>query len=145
MSKAFTPRAVDALRPVMRVVTHELIDSFAARGTCEFMAAFADPYPSRIICELLGIPRERYPQFHGWATDFGLAFSYTVAEHLTRIEAALQGLYACVDDLLAERRAAGARRGLRAHCGGRVRRPTERCGASGHGDGAGVRGTGHHP
>jgi cytochrome P450 len=28
--KAFTPRAVDARRPVMRAVTHELIDSFAA-------------------------------------------------------------------------------------------------------------------
>jgi cytochrome P450 len=106
VSKAFTPRAVDALRPVMRAVTHELIDSFAPCGTCEFMADFADPYPSRIICELLGIPRERYAQFHGWANDLGLAFSYTVAEHLARIEAALQGLYACVDDLLAARRAA---------------------------------------
>jgi cytochrome P450 len=106
VSQAFTPRAVDALRPVMRAVTHELIDGFAARGTCEFMADFADPYPSRIICELLGIPRERYAQFHGWATDLGLGFSYAVAEHLARIEAALQGLYACVDDLLAARRAA---------------------------------------
>lgn len=106
VSKAFTPRAVDALRPVMRAVVHELIDSFVARGECEFMTAFADPYPSQIICALLGIPRERYRQFHGWATDLGLAFSYAVAEHLARIEASLQGLYACVDDLLAERRAA---------------------------------------
>jgi len=106
VSKAFTPRAVDALRPVMRAVTHELIDGFVARGECEFMAAFADPYPSRIICELLGIPRQRYAQFHGWANDLGLAFSYAVAEHLTLIEAALQGLFACVDDLLADRRAA---------------------------------------
>jgi cytochrome P450 len=106
VSKAFTPRAVDTLRPVMRVVVHELIDGFVARGECEFMTAFADPYPSQIICALLGIPRKHYMQFHGWATDLGLAFSYAVAEHLPRIEAALQGLYACVDDLLAERRAA---------------------------------------
>ena len=106
VSKAFTPRAVEALRPVMRAVTHELIDRFATRGTCEFMADFADPYPSRIICALLGIPRERYAQFHGWANDLGLAFSYAVTEHLARIEAALAGLHACVDDLLAERRAA---------------------------------------
>jgi cytochrome P450 len=105
VSQAFTPRAVDALRPVMRAVTHELIDGFAAAGACEFMAAFADPYPSRIIGELLGIPRERYPQFHGWATDLGLLFSYAVAEHRPRIEAALLGLAACVDDLLAARRA----------------------------------------
>jgi cytochrome P450 len=49
VSQAFTPRAVDALRPVMRTTAHELIDRFATRGACEFMAAFADPYPSRII------------------------------------------------------------------------------------------------
>jgi cytochrome P450 len=106
VSQAFTPRAVDALRPVMRAVAHELIDGFAARGGCEFMAAFADPYPSRIIGALLGIPRERYAEFHGWATDLGLLFSYAVAEHRARIEAALLGLAACVDDLLAARRAA---------------------------------------
>src|SRR5262245_56743423 len=69
VSQAFTPRAVEALRPVMRAVTHELIDRFAASGTCEFMEDFADPYPSRIICELLGIPRDRFDQFHGWARD----------------------------------------------------------------------------
>jgi cytochrome P450 len=106
VSQAFTPRAVDALRPTMRATAHELIDGFAAHGACEFMAAFADPYPSRIIAALLGIPRERYPQFHGWATDLGLLFSYAVVEHRPRIEAALLGLAACVDDLLAERRAA---------------------------------------
>jgi hypothetical protein len=106
VSQAFTPRAVDALRPTMQATAHELIDGFAAHGACEFMAAFADPYPSRIIAALLGIPRERYPQFHGWATDLGLLFSYAVVEHRPRIEAALLGLAACVDDLLAERRAA---------------------------------------
>jgi cytochrome P450 len=106
VSQAFTPRAVDALRPTMRATAHELIDGFAAHGACEFMAAFADPYPSRIIAALLGIPRTRYPQFHGWATDLGLLFSYAVAEHRPRIEAALLGLAACVDDLLAERRTA---------------------------------------
>jgi hypothetical protein len=104
VSQAFTPRAVEVLRPVMRSTAHELIDGFVAQGTCEFMADFADPYPSRIIGALLGIPPQRYPQFHGWATDLGLLFSYAVAEHQTRIEAALRGLSACVDDLLAERR-----------------------------------------
>jgi cytochrome P450 len=106
VSQAFTPRAVDRLRPTMRAVAHDLIDGFAARGACEFMAAFADPYPSRIIAALLGIPEERQADFHGWATDLGLLFGYTVAEDRARIEAALLGLSACVDDLLAARRAA---------------------------------------
>jgi cytochrome P450 len=106
ISQAFTPRAVDRLRPTMRAVAHELLDAFAAAGACEFMAAFADPYPARVIAALLGIPQERFPQFQGWATDLGLLFGYTLARDRARIEAALLGLAACVDDLLAARRAA---------------------------------------
>jgi cytochrome P450 len=106
VSQAFTPRAVDRLRPVMRAVAHELIDGVAAAGACEFMAAVADPYPSRLMAALLGIPPARYAQFHAWTTDLGLAFGSAVAQDRPRIEAALAGLSACVDDLLAERRAA---------------------------------------
>jgi cytochrome P450 len=93
-------------RPTMCAVAHKLLDTCAAAGACEFMAAFADPYPARVIATLLGIPQERFPQFEGWATDLGLLFGYTVARDLARIEAALEGLAACVDDLLAARRAA---------------------------------------
>jgi cytochrome P450 len=105
VSQAFAPRAVDRLHPTMCAVAHDLLDAFAT-GACEFMAAFADPYPARVIAALLGIPPARYPQFQGWATDLGLLFGYTVARDRARIEAALEGLAACADDLLAARRAA---------------------------------------
>ena len=42
MSRTFTPRSVERLRPFLRDAAHELIDGFAARGRCEFMAEFAD-------------------------------------------------------------------------------------------------------
>ncbi|HEY1297126.1 MAG TPA: cytochrome P450 [Chloroflexota bacterium] len=104
VTHAFTPAAVEALRPRMRAVAHELIDRFADRGECDFMDEFADPYPSRIICELLEVPRELHSQFNGWANDLGLAFSQTVAQHRERIEAAVVGLHASVDALVAKRR-----------------------------------------
>ena len=44
-SRAFTPRAVERLRRAMRSLTEELIDGFAGRGSCEFMAEFAKPPP----------------------------------------------------------------------------------------------------
>jgi cytochrome P450 len=106
VSQAFTPRAVDRLRPTMRAMAHDLLDGFAVSGACEFMAAVADPYPSRVIAALLGIPEARQPEFHGWASDLGLLFGYTVAQDRARIEAALEGLAACVDDLTTARRAA---------------------------------------
>jgi cytochrome P450 len=104
--RAFTPRAVEALRPAMRAVAGELVDAFAPAGRCDFMAQFADPYPSRIICALLGVPREEQESFRGWANTLGLAFSFEAAAQLERIEVALHGLLVCVDGLLAARRAA---------------------------------------
>jgi cytochrome P450 len=101
--KAFTPRAVDALRTRMRAIAHSLIDPLARPGTCEFMADFADPYPAEVMCELLGIPDQLRHRVRGWANDLGLIFSYAVAENRARIESALEGLYAVTEDLLAER------------------------------------------
>jgi len=104
VGKAFTRRAVDALRGVMRAVAEELVDTFAATGECEFMADFADPYPVRIICELLGVPNDQQA-LQGWVDDLGLMFGPAVAEHRDRIEASLAALYHTVDDLIERRRA----------------------------------------
>jgi hypothetical protein len=104
VTKAFSQGSIEALRPAMRANAHELIDAFASRGECDFMEAFADGYPVRIICELLGVPKEERDDFQGWADDIGLAFSFSVPQYLDRIEAALQGLDARTDVLLAERR-----------------------------------------
>ncbi|MGH3684820.1 MAG: cytochrome P450 [Pseudonocardiaceae bacterium] len=101
---AFTQRSVDTLRPFMQTKAHELIDTFAGDGSCEFMTAFADPYPAWVIAELLGIPAERFDAFLGWAIDIGLGFSPAVAAEQDRIDAALTALHACCDELTAQRR-----------------------------------------
>jgi cytochrome P450 len=105
VSRAFTPRSVTALRPRMAEVADELVDSFVGTGRCEFMADFADPYPARMICELLGVPPELHEAFRGWADDLGLVFSFTAAENLERIERAVHGLFTATDALLEARRA----------------------------------------
>jgi cytochrome P450 len=104
VSKAFTQRSVEVLQPFMRAKAHELIDGFAEAGGCEFMTAFADPYPAWVIAELLGIPAERFTAFLGWATDMGLGFSPNVAAEQDRVDAAVAGLYACCDELTTQRR-----------------------------------------
>jgi cytochrome P450 len=104
VSKAFTQRSVDVLRPFMRAKAHELVDGFADDGGCEFMTTFADPYPAWVIAELLGIPAERFTAFLGWATDMGLGFSPDAAAEQACIDAAVAGLYACCDELTAQRR-----------------------------------------
>jgi hypothetical protein len=106
VSQAFTPRAADRLRPFMRETAHELIESFIGTGACELVAAFAAPYPVRVIGALLGVPPGDFARFHAWSTDLSLAFSSRIAEERPRIEAALAGLSEWADGLLVERRRA---------------------------------------
>ncbi len=104
MSRTFTPRSVERLRPFLGTAAHELIDGFAARGHCEFMAQFADAYPSLGLCELIGVPTEDRDRFRGWANTIGLGFSPLVANHITAVDEALTQLLAYTAELAAIRR-----------------------------------------
>ena len=105
MSRTFTPRSVERLRPFLREAANELIDAFAARGACDFMAEFADAYPSLGLCELIGVPREDRDRFRSWANTIGLGFSPLVAMHITQVDEALTQLLAYTGELAALRRA----------------------------------------
>ena len=114
VSGAFGQRRIAALEPFLRFTTHQLIDQLAADaaadaadgiGHCEFMTAFANPYPAQVIGHMLGIPAEHFDRFFGLATDLGLGFNPAVADNLDLIEAALTGLYEYCDELIAHRRA----------------------------------------
>jgi cytochrome P450 len=104
VSKAFTPRAVDALRPRMRQVATQLVDRFAAAGRCEFMTDFANQYPNRIICEMMAVPEEQQPDFRRWVSLLGEAFGPEVVQYREQIEAALAELNQAVDVLIEHRR-----------------------------------------
>jgi cytochrome P450 len=56
VSKAFTPRAVEAIEPRVHEVVAELLAAVSARGRMDLMTELAYPLPARIICELLGVP-----------------------------------------------------------------------------------------
>jgi len=104
VSKAFTPRAINGMQPLMRAAAHRLIDEFAALGQCEFMSAFADRYPAVVIFELLGIPAELHGPCAEWVADLGLIFSWTAGANVGRIEAALARLDEVTGELIAARR-----------------------------------------
>jgi cytochrome P450 len=104
MARTFTPRSVERLRPFLHDASHQLIDAFATRGTCEFMGEFADLLPSLGLCELIGVPAEDRDRFRGWADVIGLGFSPFVAAHIERIDEALTQLLAYTGELAARRR-----------------------------------------
>ncbi|HEV2069094.1 MAG TPA: cytochrome P450 [Acidimicrobiales bacterium] len=62
VSKAFTPRTVEALRPHIVRLADEVLDTLGT-GEVEVMAALAFPLPVSVIGEMLGVPRADRPQF----------------------------------------------------------------------------------
>jgi cytochrome P450 len=69
VSKAFTPRRIEALRPRIESIVDELLDSAAAKGEMELIHDLAHPLPVIVIAELLGVPLEDRERFRGWSTD----------------------------------------------------------------------------
>ncbi|MFE3115601.1 cytochrome P450 family protein [Streptomyces niveus] len=67
VSKAFTSRAVEALRPEIERITGELIDTLTDDGTVDLLDDFAFPLPIRVICLLLGVPVEEQENFKSWS------------------------------------------------------------------------------
>lgn len=105
LGPAFRNRAILAMQPRFQELADELVDGFADRGECEFISEFAEPYSARILCLLLGLPEENWPQLAHWADDLGKSFGIRIADDLPRIEAALEGLYGYVDEVIDRRQA----------------------------------------
>jgi cytochrome P450 len=69
VSKAFTPRVVDGLRPRVHQIVDRLISRAEAAGSMDLIEEFAYPIPVNVICEMLGVPVEDHDQFKGWSLD----------------------------------------------------------------------------
>jgi cytochrome P450 len=105
VSRAFTPRSVERLRPSMRTLSEELAGRFAPGGRCEFMADFADHYPIQLICELLGVPRKDYDRFGRWSNAITWVLSLELVAHLAEVSEGFVGLASYVEAFIEERRA----------------------------------------
>jgi cytochrome P450 len=56
VSKAFTPRAIQALRPRITELVDAMLDDMAAQGRVDLVDALAFPLPFSVIAEMLGTP-----------------------------------------------------------------------------------------
>jgi cytochrome P450 len=102
---AFTPRAAARWRPAMRGFLARLWEDLAGAASCEFVSAFAKPYPSLTIATVLGAPLEDAPRLHEWSGWVQRQFDIrALAEEPGRIETAAAELYDYVEALLDMRR-----------------------------------------
>lgn len=103
LNPAFSPRLISGLVPRFQVLANELVDEFIERGECEFVSEFAEPYATRVLTILLGIPESEWPTIARLASSIGLALGVTFKQDLQKVDAAVTELYAYAEDLIKAR------------------------------------------
>ncbi len=111
VSRAFTPRAVEGLRPRTEKVVTECLDRIEAEaagtgGSFDLIADLALPVPSTVICEMMGVPAEDRERFTVWTAQatHGLAALTAPPEVLAAAREAGTRLAEYFEGLIGERR-----------------------------------------
>jgi cytochrome P450 len=115
VNPALSPRAVERYRPVMRGFLEELLAAArtSADGngggdgdvSCEFVEAFAKPYPSQTIASVMGAPIADAPKLHHWSNWIQKQFdAASMAGERDGIERAVEEFYEYAEALVRARR-----------------------------------------
>ncbi|MEV7403049.1 cytochrome P450 [Streptomyces sp. NPDC091267] len=98
MSKAFTARRVEELRPRIAALTASLLDDLASAatgdGVADLRTHFALPLPMGVICELLGVEAGHHDRLHHLsnqivATDIGPAEAMAANREMVEVLSAV--------------------------------------------------------
>ncbi|WP_432153503.1 cytochrome P450 [Streptomyces tricolor] len=69
VSKAFTPRTVERLRPYVHGLAHELVAALVREGGGDLLSDVAEPLPVAVIAEMLGVPEADRALLRPWSAD----------------------------------------------------------------------------
>ena len=105
VSKAFTPAAVERLRPRVEAIVAELLDRVAGEGRMDVVEDLAYPLPVTVICELFGVPEADWDRFRAWSRELvRLLDPLVAADALERALQARLALRGYLRELIATRR-----------------------------------------
>ncbi len=71
MHQGFTASLVTKMRPLIAERAHALVDKFCTRGSADFMADFAVPFPAQVVADIFGVS-EDWEMLHHWEIDLKL-------------------------------------------------------------------------
>src|SRR6266700_402291 len=102
VSKAFTPRYIEGLRPRVQQIADELLDRVQAQGQMELVKDYAFPLPINVIAEMLGIPQGDWAQIRSWSE--ALAQGLSVGGRDPGVQAHMRAFGAYTARLVADKR-----------------------------------------
>jgi pimeloyl-[acyl-carrier protein] synthase len=113
VSKAFTPRVVEGLRPHIQNIVDGLLARVEGKHSMDLIEEFAYPLPVIVICQMLGVPVADRDQFRQWGLDIARGLDSIMlppdSEVGRRSTVARHALADYFRALIAERRAAPRR------------------------------------
>jgi cytochrome P450 len=106
VSKAFTPRAVENLRPRIREIIDTLLDSVSDRSEFDLVEEIAYPLPVIVIAEMLGVPPEDRADFKRWSDDVvaTLGGPFTPQDVIQKARKSIEEFVEYLAEQIAERR-----------------------------------------
>ena len=107
VSKAFTPRAIERLRPRIEEMVDHVLDAAEQRGSIELIDELAFPVPFLVISELLDMPTERADELRQWSAALTQSLEPVASlSDLDASEAAIAQLVPYLIEIIEHRRAA---------------------------------------
>src|SRR5581483_1325590 len=91
VSKAFTPRRVEELRPHIEALVTDLVDPLMERDEIDVIGDVGFPLPVIVIAQLLGVPLEDRDQLKGWSRDLARTIDPEVSDEVA-MRAGLAGM-----------------------------------------------------
>ena len=104
VSKAFTPRAVERMRPVVEKYVGELLGRLEGRREMELIGDFAAPIPVSVIAEMLGVPVADRERFRHWSDEAVRTLGDGTLDDRRRAEAAMEELGEYIEAIAEARR-----------------------------------------
>jgi cytochrome P450 len=106
LTKAFSARAIDAMRPQIEAIATSLLDAIEPREPFDLITAFASPLPTLVITTMLGLADADVASFKTWSDDLLLMLEPQKSEaELQRMVAAIGNLDLCTTREIAKRKA----------------------------------------
>lgn len=104
VARAFTPKAVEAIRSTTAELAASCVEPIAASGGGDLVEANAW-LAMRVMCRLLGVPDADVTVFGRWAETLSGAFGFMEPDQIAEATAAITDLLDYVADLAEQRRA----------------------------------------
>ncbi len=105
VSKAFTPRAIEQLRPMIQQLVDNMLDAMEAADVPDVVDGLAFPLPFDVITEMLGFPPGNTDELREWGETLVKTLDPIIDDEILRAAVkAGQLMDAHVDDVIAWKR-----------------------------------------